>query len=358
MMIDANYKQIHFIIGIGRSGTTLLTKILNKHIDIHCQPEANFLLFFLNHFKHQTGYTTKDVNIIFEQIQTYALSHPIVGWDFDLDQAKKNILQICDTDKNLSYSNLCKHIYSQFKTKGIDKSQATIYIDKNPGYTILVDKIHDFLPDSKFIWLLRDYRANVLSRKQSAYLKSPAVAFNAIRWRYFNYIALKFQKKHPNNILIVRYENLVSNENDVTKEIYNFLNVDETRIQNTNNITFSPNQNIPAIKNHEKYLTKKYNDLNQPVNTNRVNSWKTELNSDEIVLCETICGNFAKQFGYQITQKIPYYIKVKNILKHFFLISKSIYDIEKDRFLYYSPIHFKIKRLKIRHQRLNFQPHK
>jgi hypothetical protein len=357
-MIDINHKQIHFIIGIGRSGTTLLTKILNKHLDIHCQPEANFLLFFLNHFKHQKGFTAKDIDLIFEQIQTYALSHPIVGWNFNVDQAKKAIQDICDADKNLSYKNLCKHIYSQFKPEGADKSEATIYIDKNPGYTILVDKIYNFTSDSKFIWLLRDYRANVLSRKQSSYLKSPAVAFNAIRWLYFNYIALKFQKKHPNNILIVRYEDLVSNENDITKEIYNFLNVDETKIQNTNHITFTPSQDIPAIKNHEKYLTKKYNDLNQPINTNRVNSWKTELNNNEIILCETICGNFAKQFGYQITQKISFYVKTKNTFNHLFLIIKSIYDIEKDRILYFAPIHFKMKRLTVRHKRLNFDSKK
>ena len=352
-MLNIQDKQLHFIVGIGRSGTTLLTKILNKHSDIQCKPEANFLLFFLHHFKQQIGFKSSDIDLIFDQIKTYSLSHPIVGWNFDFDSAKNRIKKICDSDKNLSYKNLCKHIYEQFETEGIEKTNAKIIIDKNPGYTILIDKLYEFSKDSKFIWLLRDYRANVLSRKQSAYLKSPAVAFNAIRWLYFNRIALNFQKKYPDNVLIVRYEDLVSNDRDITKEIYNFLKVDPNKIQNTDNITFKPSHNIPALKNHEKYLTKKYSDLNQPMNTSRVSSWKTELNNKEIILCETICGNFAEQFGYQITQKISNYIKAKNILVYLLLITKSIYDIEKDRILYYAPIHYKIKRLKIRHLRLN-----
>ena len=32
--------QLHFIVGIGRSGTTILTKLLNMYKDIHCMPEA------------------------------------------------------------------------------------------------------------------------------------------------------------------------------------------------------------------------------------------------------------------------------------------------------------------------------
>lgn len=39
-------KQLHFIVGIGRSGTTILSKLLNKFTDVHCMPEANFLVFF------------------------------------------------------------------------------------------------------------------------------------------------------------------------------------------------------------------------------------------------------------------------------------------------------------------------
>ncbi len=346
--------QLHFIVGIGRSGTTLLTKILNKHQDIHCQPEANFLLFFLNHFKNKIGFNDSDIDLIFKQIEIYSLSHPIIGWKFDPILSKQKIKEICKNNPTMNYENICKHIYRCFEIEGIDKSKSSIIIDKNPGYTILVNKISKALPESKFIWMIRDYRANVLSRKQSAYLKSPAVAYNAIRWVYFNFLALRFSQKKSQKILLIKYEDLVA-ENDLTiQKIYDFLKLDIVTVSEKDNITFQANKDLPGVDKHEKYLTKKYADLNRPINSDRINSWQTELSKKEIILCDSICGNFAKQFKYEKYYKIPLATFILNIFKNIFTITNSILDIEKDKILYYLPIHYKIKRLIKRHKILGF----
>ena len=346
--------QLHFIVGIGRSGTTLLTKILNKHKDIHCQPEANFLLFFLNHFKNKIGYSDTDIDLIFKQIEIYSLSHPIIGWKFDSKLSKQKIKEICKNNPIINYENLCKNIYRCFEIDGIDKSKSNIIIDKNPGYTILINKISKALPESKFIWIIRDYRANVLSRKQSAYLKSPAVAYNAIRWAYFNYLALRFSQKNKGKIILIKYEDLVT-ENDYTmQKIYDFLKLDVITISDKENITFLANKDLPGVDKHEKYLTKKYADLNRPINSDRINSWKTELSKEEIIICDSICGKFAKQFQYEKYYKIPYGTITLNLIKNLFTIINSILYIEKDKILYYLPIQYKIKRLIKRHKILGF----
>jgi hypothetical protein len=346
--------QLHFIVGIGRSGTTLLTKILNKHQDIHCQPEANFLLFFLNHFKNQIGFSEADIDLIFKQIEIYSLSHPLIGWKFDPIASKNHIKEICKNNSTINYENLCIQIYRCFEIEGIDKSKSTIIIDKNPAYTILINKISEALPESKFIWMIRDYRANVLSRKQSAYLKSPAVAYNAIRWAYFNYLALRFSKKNKQKILLIKYEDLVT-ENELTmQKIYDFLKLDIVTVSEKDTITFQANKDLPGVEKHEKYLTKKYADLNKPINADRKNSWQTELTKEEIILCDSICGDFAKQLKYEKYYKISSGTTLLNFTKNIFTILKSILDIEKDKLLYYLPIHYKLKRLIKRHKILGF----
>ena len=352
-MLNIQDKQLHFIVGIGRSGTTLLTNILNTHPDIHCEPEVNFLLFFLNHYNKQKGYSLEDIDLIFEEIKIYSLSHPTVGWIFDFDDAKKNIKNICQSNKDLSYIDLCKHIYCQFKIEGKDKSNSKIILDKNPGYTIQLKHISQFSPQSKFIWLIRDYRANVLSRKQNAYLETPSVAFNALRWRYFNYMALRFQIKNPSKVLLIKYEDLVCNEKIIIEKICIFLNAKSTQILQGDLTTFKTKTTIPIFKDQEEYLTKKYTDLNKPINTSRVNSWKTELTKNEIILCETICGNFAEQFGYSRFQKKSFLKRIQNIAPHFILLSNSIYNFMKDRILYYESIQNKMKRLIAKHKSLN-----
>lgn len=342
-------KQLHFIVGIGRSGTTLLTNILNKHQALHCLPEANFLVFFLQHFRQQKGFSEADIELIFRQIHIYAYSHPFVGWEFDEDRAKAEIIALCKSTPTLSYLDLCKHIYERFKVNGEDKSQASVLIDKNPGYTIYLDKIAALSPDSKFIWLIRDYRANVLSRKQSIYLKPPHVAYNAMRWKRFNQIAAAFHKNNPGKVLPVRYEDLVYDSDRTVARIYDFLGVEPATISNTEMAVPGNISGFLTQKQHEQRMIKKYSDLSKPINADRVESWKKELNPTEIQICERICGNFARQFGYE-----TYDVQTKetaSLMSHTPEVVRAMADIEKDLLIYYLPIHYKMKRF-IRRQKL------
>jgi hypothetical protein len=345
-------KQLHFIVGIGRSGTTLLTNILNKHQALHCLPEANFLVFFLNHFKQQRGFSEADIELIFQQIHIYSYSHPFVGWEFNEETAKAQIKALCKSEPELGYLELCKHIYTLFKVPGQDKSQASALIDKNPGYTIYLDKIAALSPASKFIWLIRDYRANVLSRKQSIYLKPPHAAYNATRWKRFNQLALSFQKKNPEKVLLVRYEDLVLESDRTMSRIYEFLGVEATGIRETEMAVPENMSEFLTQKQHEQRMIKKYSDLSKPINADRVESWKKELSSYEIAVCEQICGSFAQQFGYA---KYSTQVKKKPALgKHLIEIVRAIADIEKDLLIYFLPIHYKMKRFVRRQKILGF----
>lgn len=342
-------KQLHFIVGIGGSGTTLLNNILNKHQDLHCLPEANFLVFFLHHFKQQRGFSEADIELIFQQIHIYAFSHPFVGWEFDEDTVKAQIKALCKATPELSYLDLCKHIYAFFRVSGQDKSQASVLIDKNPGYTIYLDKLAALSPGSKFIWLIRDYRANALSRKQSVHVTPPHAAYNAMRWKRFNQIALSFHKKHPEKILLVKYEDLVHDSDNTTSRIYQFLGVEAIGVRETE-IPVPENINDFLVqKRHEQRMIKKYSDLSKPINTERVESWKKELSSDEIAFCDRICGDFAAQFGY-----IKHSFQAGERpapRKHLAETLSAIFDIEKDLLIYFLPIHYKMKRF-IRRQKI------
>ncbi|NBY39624.1 MAG: hypothetical protein EBQ66_01615 [Flavobacteriia bacterium] len=59
------------------------------------------------------------------------------------------------------------------------------YVNKNPLHSLYLHELQALNPESKFIWMMRDYRANVYSRIQSVHLKRSNVYFNAVRWVYF-----------------------------------------------------------------------------------------------------------------------------------------------------------------------------
>lgn len=336
--------QLHFILGIGRSGTSILTKLLNSYKDVHCMPEANFILFFLQKFGSKKSFSSKEIHQIFIEIELYSYSHPWVGWDFGIKEAKENILCKLNQKKQITFEELSILIYSQFKVKNLDKSSSNIIIDKNPSYTIFAEKISKYFPNAKFIWIIRDYRANILSRKQSVFLKSPNIAFNAIRWKIYNKAAYKFYKKNPEKVILVKYEDLVQNATSLNK-ILDFLQIDNTKkeIEKTQELDL---ENFKIEDRFKERFYKKYSDLNKVINTNRIQSWKEQLSLEEIKICDIICKNAAKKTNYLPITNLSILNKTSIYLFNFIPIYKAYLDIFKVKIIYYFPINFKLKRLK------------
>lgn len=335
--------QLHYIIGIGRSGTTILSKLLNRYKAIHAIPELNFFLFFFHQYKSKKHFTKKDIDLLFEQIELYTKSHYTPIWEINIEEAKKIVITAIEKNEELNYISICKLIYQQVKVVGVDKTNADILLHKSPLTTLFADKIIEHFPQSKFIWLVRDYRASTLSLKQSIQFKSPHIAYNATRWNIYNSDALKLKNKYPNNLLLIKYEDLVTNSEKTFELIEHFLKIKkEYEVINFENTQLENIKKLPiSDKLKDRYL-KKHSDLSKPLNNVRASAWKQELNKNEIVLAETICYKIGNKLNY--TTMFP--ANKLSLIKNIFHQIKAYWDIYKERILYYIPITIKIKRLK------------
>lgn len=337
--------------GIGRSGTTLLTKLLNNHPAIHCLPEANFLVFCLHSYKDKTHFTEQDLDVIFGQIETYSLTHPWIGWDFDPVQVKQEMLGMLGLNKPITYEQLCKAIYAHFKVTGENKSGAKILLDKNPSYTLFTKHIGRAFPQSKFILLVRDYRANVLSRKQSVYMKSAHVAFNAHRWRLFNKLVMQWHKHHPAKMIVVRYEDLVRQPGRELARICTFLGIDASlNLVETNASRRIDYESYNIDPRHKERFVKKYSDLNKTISADRLDAWQKQLPMKEIKTCDAICSGFASKFGYKAFTSFNFFDKAKQMPSWL----RACKDVYKDLFIYYFKPGIKLKRQKKTYQALGF----
>ena len=334
--------KVCFILGIGRSGTTLLTSLLQRHPEIWACPENYFYLFF----KHAVD----SKKLSQQQLSAYLLEfneyfgkiQPYIGWKYDSDQMKNIILNQNSKD----WEELSKKIYSCFVPENKEpQNQIKYFVDKNPSYTLFGDQLWK-AGHRHFILITRDPRANLLSRKQSKNNHTTETLYNCTRWNYYTKRMIRFQRSKGDSTLLLKYESLVLNPLEETRRVFDFLllkSISENEINKTEDQFLHQKEFIDLVDSSER-LRKKYTDLSQPIYNSRLYAWQSELSSKDIALCEFICGRTSEQLGYNKSlKKIPLGIKLHYYLNYYKVI-RALWLCKKEHLLYYSPIKLKMNR--------------
>lgn len=340
---------IYYILGIGRSGTTLLSSLLNMHPQVWATPEILFLSFFYHSINSQANWKEQ----ISPLIKRYFDDIPpleSLGWSFDKQALEKLLDQ---TDPRLPSIDFFKQLYLLFKPIEVPKQieNINLILDKNPSYTLQWHRLAVIDPknEPRFIAMVRDYRANILSRKQSPDRRLPNTVLDAYRWLFYNrriWRALSHQK-HQKYFLLISYEKLVADAETTLKKTCAFIGIDYADDlfnfhKREENIYQKHAQNPPFQK--ERY-DKKQQDLSRPINASRVEAWRTELSLDDRMIAEYICGKLGKKFGYETTLSIGFWQRIRLFFVTFIPFLKAFYDICKDDILFYVSPKIKLKRL-------------
>lgn len=332
--------MVNYILGMGRSGTSLLMSLIGSHPQIHSTPENYFSVFFANAFLHKTYFTPKDIALIHRFNLAFEKLQPYVGFRYDLS----NHSDLLKNGFHGTYFELCKQIYRQFQHETLDKSEAKIVLDKNPANTLFFDKLLKINPNAKFVCIIRDYRSNALSRKQSPDIQSPHVVNSVIRWDYFNYKCQQLFFKHPEKCILVRYEDLVEAPEIEVERIFKFLEI--------SNITSHQEKERNSYSNYKldnnlitsQRAKKKFEDLSRPVYKDRLEKWRVHLSPREIEIAESLCGARGEAFGYHRSLHANFF---KTITSDIILEWRRIpihFQFIKDRIFHRMPISFKVKR--------------
>jgi hypothetical protein len=290
--------NINFIIGHGRSGTTLLVFVLNQNKKCIATPEiSHFILFYKKY---------KDVKVVSQElIDDYKAYLKVI------EGSKKKLLftglndHLIDALKpgeEINYSRLTKLIYlSLFEDKN-DVRTITCIVDKNPYYTFHSDKILDVFPDAKLLIMVRDYRAYILSNIQS---QNPAVgkrsvAYYAIAWNHYIKNILRIVKKNNTSVKIFKYEDLVLKREETVKEMVEFFGLEFSQKM----MDFHEDVESKLIRSDRKdkaneHFVMRIRALSAPINTSRFDEWKRKLNPDQIRTAESISSSYGKSLGYE-----------------------------------------------------------
>ncbi|MEJ5302590.1 MAG: sulfotransferase [Bacteroidales bacterium] len=279
-------KQIFFIVGRPRTGTTLLRSILNAHPAVIVPPECQFII---NLSKKYAGICNWPEALLNKFISELYNQWKFDTWPLDHQLLQQNLLSL---KGQTTYATICKTIIQTYGSKK-DLARVTHLGDKNPGYSMYLENIIKIFPDAKMIFMLRDPRDNYVSLLESGFeLAIPSYA--SYKWRHYFTQALRFYKKYPDRIFFLKYESLIQSPHEELEKVSAFLGIE---FMPSLIYTYDSINNLKADYPGGA-LEKFHCRLAGGIHDHRLEIWKTHLQTQTIHLLEISAGKYAEKAGY------------------------------------------------------------
>jgi hypothetical protein len=268
----SEYKKPVFVVGMPRSGTTLIQGILCNTGKYFPMPETHFFV--------RAAYDVTEKKL--SEKDRDRIRHKLLNKSrIKLD---KRLPQHLTTKKDIF-----EHVVDQFNPAG-----TRTFLEKTPRHIFFYSKILEYYPDARFICMIREPK-NVIS---SQLTNSPKSNKSVIRLALlYNKIAASIAKVRNNeNTFLIKYENLTTETQIIIKDICKFLNLE-----------FDPNlvENVAAppgiVSEHEFWKNK--NVKLKTIQKNNPAKWEEFLDNNQKNLINFITGSHAAEFGYILKYK-------------------------------------------------------
>lgn len=201
-----------FIVGSGRSGSTLLRMIVSAHSRIAIPPETWFIIPLVENLPLDETLTREQLDRAIH-IVTSHYRWPDMGMaaenfrDRVLLLVKPDLKEVIEVVYRYHLSNTGKERWG----------------DKTPGYVHILPQLSFLYPAAKFLHLVRDGR-DVTKSMQSAGWYGPWLHHCAKEWKdAIDQIVAHTNSPLSTRLLEVRYENLVVNTRETIERVCDFL---------------------------------------------------------------------------------------------------------------------------------------
>lgn len=215
--VDVNLNPF-FIVGSGRSGNTLLRRILLSHSELYIPPETYVLGISIKTYRRYNHIFWYDlVHLIYSLFEF----HPeFKTFESSLGPLANKIAYAPVSSRNLAYILDSFYRY-QAETKGFSPSR---WGDKTPLNVYDLGIIRDVFPAAQFIHIVRDGCDVVESYLRSGIYEDLASAGQ--RWSTSVTAYTDFSRKFPASCFEVRYEDLVLKPEETVRGVCDFLKIE------------------------------------------------------------------------------------------------------------------------------------
>jgi hypothetical protein len=266
-----------FIVGMQRSGTTMLRLMLNAHRNLAVPFESGF------------------IPSVYQDLSKYGdlrIRENAAACLSDIcqrDMPKRGKL-IEDPERVLAhqirgYADLVRAIFEEY-AKGRGKHR---WGDKTPTHVVDLDLLWNLFPSCRVIHLVRDGRDVALSLLSTEWGPNNLLKI-ADDWRWKTVLGHKMGAFLGEQYLEVRYEDLVLNPDQVLRQICGFLQ--EPYDENMLLYDTSAQSEMPpdSLKWHRTSVSRP--------DPNKIGMWKSRMSMSDRILFEQVAGGELQLFGY------------------------------------------------------------
>lgn len=286
-------RKIFFIVGVQRSGTTLLQKLLSKHPDVLME-KRSIAFRIITCFNNL--YDLLPFNVQHDEKE-------FLQWLIENDE-KGRLAELIDFQNIEQYENV-RALIKQSIYKKIDQNGKKIWGDKSPNLQHYINDLILLIPEAKILHIVRDGRANAYSMSSRSYQN---LELSAQKWVDGNIFGLVNQSiLGSENYKILPYENLLTDPQKELESVCDFLEIpfSETMLDLSDNKMAE-----------EKRYVKSFFD------TSKIDKWKEQISLKEIKKVESIQGTLLEKFGYKLTIH-PHNFKTLSLKRRIFLNQKD-----------------------------------
>ena len=275
-----------FIVGLPRSGTTLVSVILNAHSQLAISPETHYFTKYRRLGDQLAKTPSVDLRKKCTLLKNLLQTPEFAAMGFSKEEMSK-IYDLLLCEKHICHGVILGTILGQYARKHGKQRWG----EKTPGHFRYVPLIKGVFPDAKVISVIRDPRDVSLSLRKVPW-SSNNVLHHAWHWRQYVQLSQRYRSWYEDDYLELRYEDLLSNPGTTLEELCDFLGLPfEPQM-----LAFHEKRALTFDPEREPWKRK----AGQPLDPTNMMKWVREMPPEEVKVAELLASRGLKAKGYPI----------------------------------------------------------
>jgi hypothetical protein len=283
-----------FVVGLTRSGTTLLRMMLDAHPLLAVPPETHFVPELIKAARAEAGVDG----------MLAAMTSNRTWEDFGIETTaiRERLVQLPAGDA----AGAVRAFFEAYA----EKQGKPRWGDKTPAYMLSVQRIGRTLPEARFIHLIRDGRDVALSQSARALNEQPPAPEQAARWvkRIRKSREQASALKGPRYVE-ARYEDLVRDPETTLRRICEFVDLpwDEAMLSYHERAAERLSEMAGTLRaegSHAEqaagYRIENHAPTTKPPDPAKLDKWRREMSAGDLAAYDAVAGELLTELGYEV----------------------------------------------------------